>query len=250
MNNIAVNGIDLFVHDSVWKHMFGHYNRDNDTLMYYTNGKKEFRLYFPLYNSLKGIEIYPKVIVNKKEVKKVLFYGTSITQGASASSSGMSYPSIIGRNLDVESINLGFSGLGHFTYEIAELICDVNPDIIVIDCVPNCTPDMILVEGSKFMEKIKSCLAETPVIFVESSMRESASYLSKEMSVDYVHSQNQALKELASMFISENTYYISSEQLSVENTANTIDGTHLNTIGMTRFAEVIGAKIDSILAKN
>ena len=42
----------------------------------------------------------------------VVFYGTSITQGGCASRPGMSYQAILGRRLNLDHVNLGFSGNG------------------------------------------------------------------------------------------------------------------------------------------
>jgi hypothetical protein len=42
----------------------------------------------------------------------VVFYGTSITQGSCTSRPGMSYQAILGRQLNLNHINLGFSGNG------------------------------------------------------------------------------------------------------------------------------------------
>ena len=44
--------------------------------------------------------------------KPLVFYGTSITQGGCASRSGMSYQAILGRMLNADFVNLGFSGNG------------------------------------------------------------------------------------------------------------------------------------------
>ena len=47
-----------------------------------------------------------------RTAKPVVFYGTSITQGGCASRSGMSYQAILGRQLNLDFVNLGFSGNG------------------------------------------------------------------------------------------------------------------------------------------
>ena len=50
--------------------------------------------------------------------KPVVFYGTSITQGGCASRPGMSFVNIVGRDLDVPVVNLGFSGSGLMELEM------------------------------------------------------------------------------------------------------------------------------------
>ena len=55
--------------------------------------------------------------------KPIVFYGTSITQGASASRPGMAYPAIISRKLNVETMNFGFSGNGRFEESVGKALC-------------------------------------------------------------------------------------------------------------------------------
>ncbi|MEA1997567.1 MAG: SGNH/GDSL hydrolase family protein [Gemmatimonadota bacterium] len=99
-------------------------------------------LYLPLYNSVTKVEIgIPEgaVIagVPRPEGKPIVFYGTSITQGGCASRTGMAYPAILGRRLDRETINLGFSGNGRMEPEVAALLAELDPAVYVIDCIPN-----------------------------------------------------------------------------------------------------------------
>ena len=66
--------------------------------------------------------------------RPVVFYGTSITQGASAMRPGMGYPAIISRHLNIETINLGFSGNGKMEKELAEALSEIDASCYVIDC--------------------------------------------------------------------------------------------------------------------
>ena len=94
-----------------------------------TAGKREFRLYLPLYNGVTSVELglseeaslwkadaYPA-----DRQKPIVFYGTSITQGACASRPGMAHAAILGRWLNCPVINLGFSGNGTMDLPVAEL---------------------------------------------------------------------------------------------------------------------------------
>lgn len=69
---------------------------------------------------------------------RLIFYGTSITQGGCAARPGMAYPSIIGRVLPYETINLGFSGSGKGEPEMAELIASIPaPAALILDYEAN-----------------------------------------------------------------------------------------------------------------
>ena len=67
----------------------------------------------------------------------VVFYGTSIVQGGCASRPGMVHTAILGRRLNREAINLGFSGNGMMEPEVARLMAELDPALYVIDCIPN-----------------------------------------------------------------------------------------------------------------
>jgi len=99
----------------------------------------------PLYNGVKSFRLgvrpgckVEKLPPRKSGVSKpVVFYGTSITQGACASRPGMAFVNIVGRELDVPVVNLGFSGHGWMEFELARHIARIDASCYVIDCLWN-----------------------------------------------------------------------------------------------------------------
>ena len=79
---------------------------------------------------MKGHSFNP---LNPRQEKPILFYGTSIMQGACASRPGLAIPAILGRRLKRPTINLGFSGNGIMEPEIASLLAEQDPCVFVID---------------------------------------------------------------------------------------------------------------------
>lgn len=68
----------------------------------------------------------------------VVIYGTSITHGACASRPGMAYPSILGRRLNVDVVNLGFGGSGKGEPEVARTLAGIpRPACLVLDYEAN-----------------------------------------------------------------------------------------------------------------
>lgn len=63
----------------------------------------------------------------------VLYYGTSITQGGCASTPGTTYQNFVSRALNVDFINLGFSGNGLGEPELAKAINEIDCCCLVID---------------------------------------------------------------------------------------------------------------------
>lgn len=68
-----------------------------------------------------------------KHTKPVVFYGSSITQGACASRPGNTYFSIISRWLDTDIKGLGFSGSAFAGETIANYIADLDMSVFVYD---------------------------------------------------------------------------------------------------------------------
>ena len=99
----------------------------------------DVEIYFPLYGSVRQIYIglregaiieaptpyaYPEPIV---------FYGSSITQGACASRPGNDYTAHLSRMLNVDYINLGFSGNGNAEPPMLEYLTKLPASIYVYD---------------------------------------------------------------------------------------------------------------------
>lgn len=57
---------------------------------------------------------------------KIIFYGNSITQGASASRSGNAFPNIVSRSLDADIVNYSFSGACKAEKVMAEIISSID----------------------------------------------------------------------------------------------------------------------------
>src|SRR5690606_33051553 len=178
-----------------------------------------FRLYFPLYSTVKtlviGIDqnasITPVPFIDRQ---RIVIYGSSITQGASASRPGMAYPSIIGRSLGAEVVNLGFSGSGKMEAEMAAIIKNIPADVIVLDCVPNASPSQISERTVPFVKILRSAQPNVPILMVESVFREAGNW--NQVLGQRVQDQNKAFydsyQKLLEMGYTQ-LYYIYSEQL-------------------------------------
>ena len=56
----------------------------------------------------------------------------------------MAFTAIVGRQLNVEVINLGFSGSGRMEPEMAELLAELNPSVYVLDGLWNMSPTQVV----------------------------------------------------------------------------------------------------------
>jgi lysophospholipase L1-like esterase len=206
-----------------------------------------FRLYLPLYSELKSIEIGvdPGAIIKKAgnefvPKRKVVIYGSSITQGASASRPGMAYPSIIGRDMNIETFNLGFSGSGKMEIEMANILGKMDAGVYILDCVPNPSPKQIHDRAIPFIHRLRDLKPSTPIILVESIFREDGNW--NKLKGNYVANQNKEFRQAYEQLVAEKVkklYYISNSDLIGDDHEATVDGTHFTDLGFTRFARQI-----------
>ncbi|MEM7601283.1 MAG: SGNH/GDSL hydrolase family protein, partial [Verrucomicrobiota bacterium] len=125
------------------------------------------------YNTVQKLEVgVPEdatfePVAPRKE-SPIVFYGTSITHGASASRPGMTHPAILGRRLNCPIINLGFSGNGRLEIEIAAMLAELDAAVYVIDCLPNLSePEVIAERTEPFVKLLRNIRPDTPIILVE-----------------------------------------------------------------------------------
>ena len=87
---------------------------------------------YHLYIGLQGGSILYKA--EDYQIKKpVVYYGSSITQGASASRPGNTYQNLLSRWFGCDYVNLGFSGGAKGEIEMAEYISTLEMSVLVLD---------------------------------------------------------------------------------------------------------------------
>lgn len=133
--------------------------------------EREITLYLPLYKPVKvlgiGVDTGAKITSAKpfNETKPVVFYGTSITQGGCASRSGMSYQAILGRKLNIDFVNLGFSGNGLGEPEVARSVSEIDASCYVLDFGANHkTFEAMREVYAPFLDYIRTQHPTTPII--------------------------------------------------------------------------------------
>jgi lysophospholipase L1-like esterase len=134
--------------------------------------EREFLLYMPLYKGLESLEIgiVPGSTLSAGSApalpRPVVFYGTSITQGGCASLSGSDFVNLIGRQLNLDIINLGFSGNGKGELELADLLGELDPELYVIDHAANNSGADLRRTLTPFMDRLRSRRPNTPILML------------------------------------------------------------------------------------
>ena len=208
-----------------------------------SQGKKVYSLYLPLYNGVNSLEIgvEPNSLFNPispRKEKPVLFYGTSIMQGACASRPGMAIPAILGRRFNRPTINLGFSGNGRMEPEVASLLSEQDPCVFIIDCLPNMNDEMITSRTGPLVKRLRGMHKETPILLVEDRSFTNTPFFPKRE--EYHYKNRVALRseyeKLRSQGI-ENLYYLKGDHLLGLDGEGATDGSHPNDLGMMRYAD-------------
>tara|TARA_B110000438_G_C15701073_1_gene601082 strand:- start:27 stop:1136 length:1110 start_codon:yes stop_codon:yes gene_type:complete len=250
MPDTGIKGVDLyFKNNNAWQYIntgiplgFKNEYRLIDNM---DNELREYRMFLPLYDGLKSIEIgidnssfirKPKT----SEKKPIIFYGTSITQGATASRPGMAHTNIISRKLDRDVINFGFSGNGRMEQPISKLISESNPIFYVIECMPNMSPDMITSNTIPLVDTIRNKHPNTPIILVDLfnsplTALDNNIYKSR-------NEMNNALKTEYEKMIDngyDNIIYLESRNSLGDDFEGTVDAVHFTDIGFNRYSNFL-----------
>ena len=215
---------------------------------------REYMLYLPLYDGVDSIFIgvdsaamvlQPLADTPRRD-KPLVMYGTSILQGGCATRPGMIHTSIIGRMAGREVINLGFSGNAQLDLEIAELIAQADPSVIVLDMLPNCTKEQLEEKLVPFYTIIRSAHPLTPILMVESPLfpimrwdnEVRRTITEKNATLAAIFSQ---LKES-----DQNLHYFKGEDV-LRNIDGTVDNYHLTDLGFAEFANNLYPVILSLI---
>ncbi len=220
------------------------YKAKDEGLIYYT-------LNFPYFAEVKklqlGILADCKLERGKKYAneKPVIFYGSSITHGAAASTPGYTYENLIAQKYNMDYVNLGFAGNARAEEPMCRYLAKRDMCMFVFDYDHNAKSIEFLEETHyPFYELFRSINPDVPFVMISRP--------------DFIHNYDASVKrrdiirtsyEKALANGDKNVYFIDGETLMNpdDEFRCTIEGVHPNDVGFTRMAEVIGKKINEIL---
>lgn len=261
MADTGLKGTDLYIleGDSLWRHV----NTNRPYVKKDENGNKtklvestyvsnldgkmhEYVIYFPLYDGIEdfSVKVDSGAVITKgsPEVinanRRIVAYGTSILQGGCASRTGMAATNIIGRELNCEVVNLGFSGEGKQDTYIARAMATIpDVDVFLLDPVPNCTEMMCDTLTYNFVKTLRALRPDVPIVMLEGPIYPYARYDS--FFGKYLPKKNNAFRRNYERLKAENPnnlYYVTSEGLDGPEDDGTVDGIHLTDLGFLHYA--------------
>lgn len=217
-------------------------------------GKRRlYTVYLPLYNGTESLEIGvdPKAsfepVAPRKE-KPIVFYGTSILHGASASRPGMAFPAILGRRFNRSTINLGFSGNGRMEPAVGELLAELDPCLYAIDCLPNMTPEQVAERTEPLLRQLRKARPETPILLVEDRSFTSSPFLK---GLRDAHAARRAACRKAFERVVADGFkgvgYLEGEAILGDDGEAAVDGSHPTDLGMARYADAYEKEMRKLL---
>jgi lysophospholipase L1-like esterase len=217
--------------------------------------EREITLYLSLYKPVKvlaiGVDKEAQIQPAKPFAlpKPIVFYGTSITQGGCASRSGMSYQAILGRMLNVDFVNLGFSGNGLGEPEMARAVAEIDAACFVLDFAQNNpTIESLQQAYGPFLETLRAKHPETPILAITPiySARESWVLVEKRL-----EGMREHIRQVVSRRIAAGDRHLQlvegTDLLGPSGGDGLVDGSHPNDLGFQRMAEGLAARLGKFL---
>lgn len=215
------------------------------------SSNKLFRLYFPLYVGVEDIEIglegdatLEKMQSQNKD--KILCYGTSISQGASASRAGLSYSNILTRTTNYDVYNFGFSGSAQLEIEMANIIANV-PDLkaLTIEVSANAGQSENLYNRFEdFIDRIYASYPDLPILLISPFLNPHQEVFDK---VKRTKERNIAFYQKMLIKYPKITYLDMEPKLSQFLYEDTVDAVHLNDLSFFEIAREVKKWLDKVL---
>jgi len=259
MHAFGQSGVDLYVRDAYW----GTAVPDKDAVpgkvyehVYFRGQPRAMRditIYLSLYSPVKVVEIgldkdaAMEAAAPFATARPVVFYGTSITQGGCASRAGMSYQAILGRKLNVDHVNLGFSGNGKGEAALARAVAEIDAAAYVLDFAQNnATVESLAEVYDPFIGIVRERHPDTPIVAI------TPIYAAGEATGGRRNEEMRALiRKVVSRRIAAGDTHLQlvegPDLLGPSRVDGLVDGTHPNDLGFQWMAEGLVERLRKVL---
>lgn len=241
MTSVGQNGFDLYVdgeyRNSAWPDAQG--KIEKEWALGQGHCMREVTLYLPLYKpvTIHGLCVDPGASVEAPSrfglPDPVVFYGSSITQGGCAENPGLSAAAIVSRWLNVDFVNLGFSGNGLGEPAVAEAMAEIKAAAFVLDYWANPSLEVYRDTLPGFVDALRRRHPRTPILVT------SPFWFPAEATSEDLHSKQEAKRRFAREFVAARrragdrriTFVDGLQMLSRSQASGLVDGVHPNSLG-------------------
>lgn len=218
-----------------------------ESILEFEAGKqRELTIDFPLYSDVRELYIGldAEAIVTEaspyRNKKPIVYYGSSITQGACASRPGNTYQGFLSRRFHWDYLNLGFSGNARAEEAMAEYIKTLDMSAFVYDYDHNApSPAYLRATHNRMFQAIRRAKPDIPIIM----MARPKYFLTQE--------EQERLSVIEETFQKarvngdRNVFLLTGKMLMQECKAEgTVDNCHPNDFGFASMAQALGTLME------
>ena len=261
---VSTSGFDLYIDGEFGSRLVREFRMPYDMTDSYEQilqldkpAMRSFTIHMPVHAVVETLEVGLKPDAQIKEatpyrdIKPVTFYGSSIVHGTAASRPGNIYPSIISRDLNIDHINLGFSGNAKGETAIAIWMATLPMSVFVCDYDHNApTAEHLKATHYPMYEIIREKNPDVPYIMIT---RPNGWYRFGNFD-DIMNRRDVVMSSYlkARQNGDKNVWFIDGMSFFADYRQNeyVLDGVHPQDAGFIRMAEGIGAVIRLILQRD
>ncbi len=211
-------------------------------------GMREYTINFPTYSGVYqlyiGLDEHAVIEAPQPyQVKTpVVFYGSSITQGACASRPGSSYEAIASRRLCFDYVNLGFSGNAKGEQVMADYLASLPMSVFVCDYDYNApTVEHLAATHENLYKTVRKQHPDIPVIFMSRPVYELSQDAKARLQVIRTTYEN------AQKAGDQNVYLLDGPTLmAMAEDDGMVDCAHPNDFGFGSMAKAVGDVLEQI----
>jgi lysophospholipase L1-like esterase len=258
------SGFDLYLKEDMDQKYFKTTRFSADSISYQVelystdeNKVRTFTLNFPLYNGVNSVLVglqqgsLVEAPPSFSRTGKIVIYGTSITQGGCVARPGMVYSNILSRKLDVQFVNLGFSGNGRGEPALANLINEIEDKrMLILDYEANASKTIVNTL-EPFIDILREKHQDLPILIV-SKIR-----YAREIKGSSAYNRLLSNRDFQENLVDErrtagdtNIYFLDgSDILGDDYDECTVDGVHPTDLGSIRIAQALQPVLEGILSR-
>ncbi|MBR2908292.1 MAG: SGNH/GDSL hydrolase family protein [Clostridia bacterium] len=224
---------------------------------FYEPGIHYVTIHLPLYNTLSELYIGVKegstlgAGAPYRPLAPIVYYGSSITQGGCASRPGNGFTNMVSRALNIDHVNLGFSGSGKGEETMVDYLASLEMSAFVSDYDHN-APDAAHLRAThqRLYDRIREKHPDIPYLILSKPdfYRDAPPYDNFQKNVDrrrvtvdtYHYARDKG---------DRNVYYIDGQSIfrGPYEDSCTVDGAHPNDLGFSYMADAIECVLRRVL---
>ena len=259
---VGGGGFDLYIDDpdfstSIYRHTFmPPYNMKEGYTSKLKFGSRKMRyitINFPPYTRTNSLHVGLQKDaalgggMKYRDMKPVLYYGSSITQGGCCSRPGNTYQAVVSRRLNIDFVNLGFSGNARGERAMAEYVAAQPMSAFVFDYDHN-APTVEHLESTHydFYKVVRDAQPDLPIVLMSRCDADSVPNQT-EPRRDVILDTMRRAKEAGD----KNIYFIDGAEMfrGPYEDMCTVDRCHPNDLGFALMADAVEAQLLRVFTK-